>query len=90
MSYFATLFTVFVIIVVIAFIFWGVPMFTREKPTSILSERQAFKEKYGEPPGLDRSLDHKDLGSRGWSDAPGDYEGNSASSVSAYVLRSAN
>ena len=80
MSYLATLFTMLAIIAVIAFIFWGIPLFTREKPSTL-------KENYGEPPGLVRSLD---LGSRGWSDMPGDYEGNSASSVSAYILRSAN
>ncbi len=86
MSYLATLFTVLSIIVVIAFIFWGIPMVTREKPSSV----EALKEKYGEPPGFARVLDHKDLGHRGWSDMPGDYEGNSASSVSAYIMRSAN
>jgi hypothetical protein len=83
MSYLATLFTVLSIIIVIAFIFWGIPMLTREKPSSI----KTLKEQYGEPPGLLRSLNHKDLG---WSDMPGDFEGNSASSVSAHTLRSAN
>jgi hypothetical protein len=83
MRYLATLFTVLSIIIVIAFIFWGIPMLTREKPSSI----KGLKERYGEPPGLLRSLDHKDLR---WPDMPGDFEGNSASSVSAHILRSAN
>jgi hypothetical protein len=84
MSYLATLFTVLSIIIVIAFIFWGIPMLTREKkPSSI----KALKERYGEPPGLLRSLDYKDLG---WPGMPGNFEGNSASSVSAHILRSAN
>ena len=47
------------------------------------------KENYGEPPGLIRAVHQDELGFRGWSDMPGDYEGSSASAVSAYAMRSA-
>jgi hypothetical protein len=51
--------------------------------------KKPLKENYGEPPGLIRAVHRDELGFRGWSDMPGDYECNSASSVSAYVQRSA-
>ena len=57
--------------------------------------REAFsspgstKEHYGEPPGMIRAVHRDELGFRGWSDMPGDYEGSSASALSAYVDRSA-
>lgn len=47
------------------------------------------KERYGEPPGMIRAVHHDELGFRGWADMPGDYEGSSASAVSAYMQRSA-
>jgi hypothetical protein len=47
------------------------------------------KEKYGEPPGMLRAVHQDELGFRGWADMPGDFEGSSASAVSAYVQRSA-
>lgn len=47
------------------------------------------KEHYGEPPGMIRGIHQDELGFRGWSDMPGDYEGSSASAVSAYIQRSA-
>lgn len=51
--------------------------------------RSSKKEHYGEPPGMIRAVHHDELGFRGWADMPGDYEGSSASSVSAYMQRSA-
>lgn len=47
------------------------------------------KERYGEPPGMLRAVHRDELGFRGWADMPGDYEGSSASAVSAYIERSA-
>lgn len=49
----------------------------------------ARKEKYGEPPGMIRAVHQDELGFRGWADMPGDFEGSSASAVSAYIQRSA-
>ncbi len=51
--------------------------------------REGFKERYGEPPGNLRSIHQDELGFRGWADMPGDFEGSSASAVSAYIMRSA-
>ena len=47
------------------------------------------KERYGEPPGMLRAVHQDELGFRGWADMPGDYEGSSASAISAYMMRSA-
>lgn len=47
------------------------------------------KENYGDPPGMIRAVHQDELGFRGWADMPGDYEGSSASAVSAYAERSA-
>lgn len=47
------------------------------------------KEGYGEPPGNLRAVHRDELGYRGWADAPGSYEGSSASAVSAFAMRSA-
>jgi hypothetical protein len=47
------------------------------------------KERYGEPPGMIRAVHQDELGFRGWADMPGDYEGSSASAISAYMQRSA-
>lgn len=47
------------------------------------------KELYGDPPGMLRAVHQDELGFRGWADMPGDYEGSSASAVSAYMQRSA-
>lgn len=47
------------------------------------------KERYGEPPGMLRAVHQDELGFRGWADMPGDYEGSSASAISAYIQRSA-
>jgi len=51
--------------------------------------KNSGKENYGGPPGLIRGIHQDELGFRGWADMPGDYEGSSASSVSAYAMRSA-
>ncbi len=72
---------IFVAVVVIATVaLWILPALTREKPA---------KEGYGEPPGMIRAIHRDELGFRGWADMPGSYEGSSASSVSAYMMRSA-
>lgn len=47
------------------------------------------KERYGEPPGMLRAVHQDELGFRGWADMPGDFEGSSASAISAYMQRSA-
>lgn len=47
------------------------------------------KEHYGEPPGNLRAIHHDELGFRGWADMPGEYEGSSASALSAFIERSA-
>ncbi len=49
----------------------------------------ARKEHYGEPPGDLRAVHHDELGFRGWADMPGEYEGTSASALSAFIERSA-
>ena len=69
-----------VVVAVAALVLWGLPALTREKPA---------KEGYGEPPGMIRAIHRDELGFRGWADMPGSYEGSSASSISAYMLRSA-
>jgi hypothetical protein len=43
------------------------------------------KEGYGPPPGLRPAVRLCELGFRGWPDMPKEYEGNTASSVSAYA-----
>lgn len=51
------------------------------------------REGYGGPPGMARAIDHKELpylyGDRGWADFPREYEGNTASSMSQFIERSA-
>jgi len=47
------------------------------------------KENYGEPPGLLRAVHRDELGPRGWPDMPPEYEGSSASALSAFMERSA-
>jgi hypothetical protein len=49
----------------------------------------ARAEKYGPPPGRSRALSPDELDNRGWPQYPLDYTGNTASSVSHMVLRSA-
>lgn len=91
-----------IILALIAVVVWGLPWLTRERPDhgnksgfvlAIRNEptdsRAPKKERYGEPPGGIRAVHHNELGYRGWSDNPGDYEGSSASALSAYVDRSA-
>jgi hypothetical protein len=51
--------------------------------------RSGYREHYGEPPGMIRAVHQDELGYRGWADNPGDFEGSSASALSAYVDRSA-
>ena len=80
---------VLAIVAVLAIAFWGVPLFTREKPTSGFVRRAPHREHYGEPPGMIRAVHRNELGFRGWADMPGDYEGSSAGALSAYVERSA-
>jgi hypothetical protein len=94
-----------VIVVVVAVLFVGIPFLKREKVATgnfraaapaggrHHPPRETFggsrKERYGEPPGFRRAVHHDELGFRGWADMPGDYEGSSASAVSAYMMRSA-
>lgn len=64
---------------------WG----PRGQLTRATSKNATKKEHYGEPPGMIRAVHQDELGFRGWADMPGDYEGSSAASVSAYIQRSA-
>ena len=146
MTYLAAIILMVVIVAAIAAVFWGVPLFTRERPSrgreTVITAapplpnnsqdafgpgsagrkeghggwrqhlhaspalewyapggqyvaqpaRESFggrKESYGEPPGALRAVHQDELGFRGWADMPGDFEGSSASAVSAYVQRSA-
>jgi hypothetical protein len=50
---------------------------------------RAAREKYGPPPGWYRALSPDELDSRGWPEYPLEYTGNTASSVSHLILRSA-
>ncbi len=53
------------------------------------ARRPKAAEHYGPPPGRARALSHTELGDRGWAEGPREYEANSASSISALMLRSA-
>ena len=110
MTYLEAMVIVLVILILIAFVLWGIPLLRREKPNQAehLFERHGgpryhvpvfapdagrlrkrLKENYGEPPGLIRAVHRDELGFRGWSDMPGDYEGSTASAMSAFIDRSA-
>lgn len=79
----ATLVTLAAIVAAAAAL-WAYPLLRREKPGAATN-----KENYGEPPGTLRAVHRDELGYRGWADAPGGYEGSTASALSAYVMRSA-
>jgi hypothetical protein len=66
---------------------WAYPLLRRERPGAAAGGGN--KENYGEPPGTLRAVHRDELGYRGWADAPGDFEGSTASALSAYVMRSA-
>lgn len=66
MSYADASLTMLAIVVVVAFVFWGPPRLTREKPLG----PAAFR-------------------ARGCAGGTPAYEGNSASAVSGYIVRSA-
>lgn len=78
-----------VVLLTIAVLLWAESMLGPGKLPAGPPLITLHKEHYGEPPGLIRAVHRDELGFRGWADMPGDYEGNSASAVSAYVQRSA-
>ena len=51
--------------------------------------RGSRAEHYGGPPGRRRGLGFRELGFRGWADMPGEYQGNTASAPSQYIMTSA-
>lgn len=47
------------------------------------------RETYGPPPWARRATSHFELGHRGWPEQPREYEANTASAISHYIMRSA-
>jgi len=76
-----------IILMITALVLWGPQLIFRETPSEFTTE--ARKERYGAPPGMVRAIHHDELGYRGWADAPGDYEANTASAISHAIMRSA-
>lgn len=44
-------------------------------------------ERYGVPPGNVRGVHQDELGPRGFADNPPEFQGSSASAISAYIMR---
>jgi hypothetical protein len=51
--------------------------------------RGSRAEHYGSPPGMLPSVWYRGYAPAGWADMPRDYEGNTASAISAYAMWSA-
>lgn len=77
---------IMIIALAVAFALWGSLLVFRERPGQFAAGR---REKYGAPPGMVRAIHHDELGYRGWADAPGDYQANTASAISHMIMRSA-
>ena len=65
-----------------------VPYWQREKP-SAANTSTGIREHYGPPPGVYRAITPEELGPRGWTGMPYEYEANTASSISHMIERSA-
>ena len=70
-------FAVVVVAIIIVIVMWRV------------MRAPANKEHYGEPPGMLPSVWYRGYAPTGWADMPREYEGSSASAVSAYMMWSA-
>ena len=87
MTYAAIIVVFIILIALIVGITFGVRYMGREKPAS--KEGASVREHYGPPPGVYRALGLYELGDRGWTDYPYEYEANTASSISHMIERSA-
>jgi hypothetical protein len=86
----ATAIIVVLVILIAAFVAKAVlvPYWGREQPTEA-KEGAGIREHYGPPPGVYRAITPEELGPRGWTDMPYEYEANTASSISHMIERSA-